>query len=259
MRCFPTFAVLACALAGHRVAISGAEAPLTPVLVELFTSEGCSSCPPADAWIQQLDSSQPIPNAQLIVLSEHVDVWDHDGWKDRFSSHSWTERQLAYVQGLHLSEPHTPQIIVDGGSEVQGNDKARIAEVIQKAAAAPKASVRITSVSIDASSSPILHSRIEVDGAPEIAAADVYAAIALNHAESEVLHGENGGHRLAHVAVLEDLVKIGKVGKGKSLRQDFQRKLKPGSDPSNLRLIVFAQVAGSGQVLGVAMKKSPFQ
>jgi hypothetical protein len=227
----------------------------SPILVELFTSEGCSSCPPADLLLQQLDASQPFPGSQLIVLSEHVDYWDHEGWKDPYSSSLLTERQSGYVRALGQKNPYTPQIIVDGIIELRASGPEEMNRILQKAAALPKIAMRISSLSIEGNSPMLLRARIEADGGSEKHKADIYVAVALDHTESQVLHGENTGQHLRHVAVVQDLSKIGKLDKQTSFGQDFQVKLKPGTDPRNIRIVAFVQEPGFGKVLGVAMQK----
>jgi hypothetical protein len=252
-----TVLALTCVFSRQREVTAASDARY-PVLLELFTSEGCSSCPPADAWVQKLDSDQPIASAQIIVLSEHVDYWDHDGWKDPYSSGLLTERQRDYAQNLGLQDVYTPQLILDGTTELHLSDAKGVQQAFDKADTAPAVSVRINSVAVDAGNPSTLRGRVQVDANPK-EHGDVYVATALDHADTQVLKGENGGHHLSYVGVVEDLTKIGKLEKGKSFEHDFDVKLKPGVDPKNLRVIAFVQEPNLGKVIGAAMEKTNSQ
>ena len=225
-----------------------------PVLVELFTSEGCSSCPPADAWLLQMDTAQPVRGAELIVLSEHVDYWNHDGWKDPFSSSLVTARQEDYVRAFRLDSAFTPQVVVNGAVNLQLSDGQRVRQTFQQAIAASPVPVTITSLAVDPANPAVFHGQVEVDGSSAERSADIYEAVALDHAESEVLHGENGGKHLMHVAVVQQLTKIGTLEKGKKFRRAVDIRLKPGTDHKNIRVVVFAQEPGPGKVLGAALQ-----
>src|SRR5258707_15255983 len=96
------------------------NADLQPVVLELFTSEGCSSCPPADAFLKQLDDAGRVNEVEIIAIEEHVDYWDHLGWRDPFSSYKWTERQEKYSRSLGHGGIYTPQLVVNGRSELVG-------------------------------------------------------------------------------------------------------------------------------------------
>ena len=252
MRAIVLLAILGCFTGAERAQAADTQHATTPILIELFTSEGCSSCPPADAWLQHLDGSQPIPGAQAIVLSEHVDYWNHDGWKDPYSSSLMTDRQSAYVRALGISSPYTPQVIVGGKTELRLDDQQQVNQVLLKAAKAPQLPVSISAIRVEGNSPGVLRAHIVADGTSEKRNADIYAAVALDHAESQVLRGENGGRRLTHAAVVEELMKIGRVERGKVFSQDIQENLKPGMDPKNLRLVVFVQEPDLGSVLGAS-------
>jgi hypothetical protein len=229
----------------------------TPVLVELFTSEGCSSCPPADQLLQKLDQ-QPVAEEEMIVLSEHVDYWNHEGWKDPYSAHFYSERQGAYAKRLGLSDVYTPQMIVDGSNQFVGSDAALAQKALAKALADPKVGVRLSSVSIG--SNNVLLAHLETDALlPSFGMrdADVYVAVALNRAESQVARGENAGRKLSHTAVVKSIVKVGTLRKGKTFAQDLQLKLDPGTDPGNVRVIAFLQEPGQGRVIGAVEQMVP--
>lgn len=233
-----------------------AAQPGSPVLVELFTSEGCSSCPPADVILQRLDEFQPIPGAQLIVMSEHVTYWDQLGWKDPNSSQAFTDRQSAYEGEFGIKEPYTPQFVIDGDQPVSLEKVQALEDALNKAKQTPKIPVRITGANPDPADPARLKTHVEADTNPEKHNADVYVAVVLDHVESQVLRGENGGKHLVHVAVVQQLTRVGKLPKGKSFAQDVELKLKPGEDPKNLRLVAFVQESGPGKMLGAAMRKA---
>ena len=262
-RFIPTsaFAVFlaACAL----LSASDVAHPASPaaVLVELFTSEGCSSCPPADALLQQLDRWQPVAGAQLIVLSEHVDYWDHGGWSDPHSSHLLTERQNGYSDHFKLATVYTPQMVVDGNREFLGSDGRLALQACQKAASVRKIPIRISLISAEKPSHDSqagLQVHVEADPLDEsynFKPADIYVVVALNSTESQVAGGENKGRHLNHVAVVQSLTKIGSVKKGKSFAQDVPLKLDPRTDPGRVRVIAFVQESGQGPVLGAALQR----
>lgn len=250
------FSVL-CAFAGMFTAeprVSAADAA-SPVLVELFTSEGCSSCPPADALLQELDRSQPVAGAQLIVLSEHVDYWNRIGWTDPYSSSFFSNRQSAYAGRFGLDSVYTPQMVVDGAAELGGSDPRLASQAIEKARGREKIPVRISALSWEEAG--VLRAHVEAGPLPESATgrrAEVYFVAALDHAESQVLRGENQGRRLTHVAVVLSLGKIGTTEKGKGFAGDVRVKLDSRRNLADLRVIGFVQQAGTGRVLGATLQ-----
>jgi hypothetical protein len=227
------------------------DANRTPILMELFTSEGCSSCPPVDKWAARLDQAQPIARGQLILLSEHVDYWDHDGWKDPFSSAQLTERQGEYSRAMGLSNVYTPQVIVDGDVEVRPWKADEAKASLEKAALAQTMAVKIVGVTVAGGE---LTGKVEADGTGG-KHGDVFVAVAAEKTETDVLAGENHGKKLTNLAVVRSLVKIGKVEKGKAFSQDFKVKLWTGADAGNLRVVAFVQEPGPGKVLGAAMTR----
>jgi hypothetical protein len=229
-----------------------AHAQKTPILLELFTSEGCSSCPPVDVWAERLEAAQPIAGAEIIVLSEHVNYWDHDGWKDPFSSDQLTARQREYGTLLGLSDDYTPQVILDGDAEVHPQNGALTKQSLEKAAGVPMMAVRIDGAAL---ASGELTGRVVADGSGQKHGGDVYIVVALDKTMTDVLAGENDGKKLTNVAVVRNLVKVGKLEKGKAFDQPFHVKLWDGVDPANLRVVAFVQGSDLGKVLGVAMTK----
>jgi hypothetical protein len=236
-----------------------AQTDVSPVLVELFTSEGCSSCPPADALLRKLDSLQPVKGVQAIVLSEHVDYWNHDGWEDAYSSRLFTERQTNYVRRLAVADPYTPQMVLDGVAQMNGSDAGAVTSALEKARGRAKVALRISSAAVEGKT---VHLHLVADALPESARtgeADIFVATALSRAQSHVSAGENQGRDLSHVAVAETIQKVGTVEKGKSFERDVTIAVKSPPDLANLRLIGFVQESDTGPVLGATLVSAPIQ
>ncbi|HEY2465581.1 MAG TPA: DUF1223 domain-containing protein [Steroidobacteraceae bacterium] len=244
------------AASGGIAAAADAQQSASPVLIELFTAEGCSSCPPADTFLRILDQSQPVHGAQLIALGEHVDYWDNQGWHDPFSSASLTDRQRGYERALGRSEPYTPQFIIDGTSEMRLSDRPKIAQLLTDAAASPKIPVSIDSLKIEPGTPAFVSGKVTADGSAQGHKSDVYLGLALDHFESKVLRGENRGQTLDHVAILLELAKLGALMPGGKFSQDFRVPVKAGVDPANLRVIGFVQESRYGKVVGAALRKT---
>src|ERR1700693_3664629 len=133
------------------------NAQQTPVLVELFTSEGCSDCPPADALLERLDRSQPVSGTELIVLSEHVDYWNDIGWKDPYSSHEYSERQSAYAARFGRRSVYTPQMVIDGHFELVGSDERRAIQAVENDTKFVKVPLSLSAIRFDGNDKLSMH------------------------------------------------------------------------------------------------------
>jgi len=249
---------VASVFASAKAQAPAAETGRKPVVVELFTSEGCSSCPPADALLQQLEQQQPIAGAEIIALEEHVDYWNHDGWIDPFSSPEWTQRQQAYVT-LFKKDAYTPELVVNGRSQFLGSDAQAAQLEIEKAAGSLKTEVAITSGSPEGKGSQrftVSVGKIAGNAAGDVP--EVWLAVTEDGLHSSVSLGENAGHVLHHVATLRSLHKIGVAdanAASAAFTGDPVVKFNSHWNAENVHVTVFVQEKKSREILGAASTK----
>ncbi len=225
-----------------------AAQPRTPIVVELFTSEGCSSCPPADNLLARLEQFQPYSGVEVIALGEHVDYWNHLGWQDRFSSPIFSARQQGYGRAFRLESVYTPEIIVNGQAEFLGTDQMRIQKEIEKASQGPKARIDVALLSSDTL-------RLKIENLPPGAQdSDIVLAITETGLESNVQRGENGGRQLRHTGVVRSLISLGHLDprKAGAYSADAKLRLSPDWRRENLKLVLFIQDRTSRKILGAA-------
>jgi len=233
------------------------EGNRSPVLVELFTSEGCSSCPPADELLARIEKEQPIAGAEVIVLSQHVDYWNRLGWADPYSSAAFSERQSGYARAFKRDGVYTPQMVVDGRAEFVGSNQDKAYNAIGRAAKTQKTLIQITRGAQSKAEGNTIPLNIRIENLPAISAGDtaeVLLAVAEDDLHSSVSRGENAGHKLSHTAVVRQLSIVGSLdsqaGNGFtaapviSIVNNWKKK--------NLRAVVFVQERESRHVLGAA-------
>jgi len=215
-----------------------------PIVVELFTSEGCSDCPPAEALITQLSHQRTSKSTELILLEEHVDYWNSSGWFDRFSSSDFTDRQNRYVKQFHLATPYTPQMVVDGRLQGVGNSVSGVQRMLSDASSDPKTSavalrlVSPTKLSVTVDDST--HGKQKV-----------LLAITEDDLTTKVKGGENGGRVLTHSAVVRNLKSLGNTADGK-FETTVDLPAKSDWKRPDLRAIILVQSSDSGQIVGAA-------
>jgi hypothetical protein len=214
------------------------------VVVELFTSEGCSSCPPADELLPHLRQEPNANGAEVIPLGFHVDYWDSSSWRDRFSSAAYSRRQEDYARRFRIEGPYTPQLVVNGEDQFVGSSTGRAHEAIAEAGTeAPAAQVDISSAG---------QGTVELKiTSPQ--PADVMLAVTEDNLVTKVGGGENGGRTLHHAAVVREFRQVGQIKNG-AFSGAVPLTIKPEWKRKDLRVVVFVQDGGSGKILGAASR-----
>jgi hypothetical protein len=211
------------------VAAAGAET--RPVVLELFTSEGCSSCPPAEVIVNELAQR---PN--VLPLSFHVDYWDDLGWRDRYSLAAATKRQRMYARTLRRSSVYTPQAVIDGSRDIVGSQRVAVMDAISGHRDGVATSVSATGGTI----------QIRVGAGSDAATADVLLVGYLREATTSIGRGENSGRTLKESNIVLWLHELGRwSGKPREFEMSLSRL------PENVTdIAVLIQSAGQGAILG---------
>jgi hypothetical protein len=228
-----------------RVQSSGSP---VPVVVELFTSEGCSSCPPADRLLADLVKTQPVPGALVIGLSEHVDYWDNLGWKDPFSSALFTRRQSGYATLAGHGDVYTPQMVMNGGEAVVGSDREAAVAAIGRAAAKP------APIAIALTWNDTGHVETVIAAHAASSVEQVYLAVTEDGLASSVKSGENAGHTLDHTGVTRRLIRLGALKADGSFHDTRQIELDAAWRKPQLHFVAFVQRGESGGIVASARR-----
>ncbi len=238
----------AAAVPSSGFAQAAASKPASIAVVELFTSEGCSSCPPADALLRQINLKQANAGQLIVGISEHVTYWNNLGWRDPYSLPVFTERQSVYASRLSAEGSYTPQMVLNGRDQFVGSDDGALQRALLD-------DFRRSHLDLSILSSNRTHSGVDVTFSLKQPAKplDIIAVLTDDADRSNVLRGENGGRLLQHVSVARSLTRVATV-KDDS-RQSVHLPLPDGFQTegnSGHHLILFAQEPNQGAILGAA-------
>lgn len=233
---------VAAQIAGSQAAASGTST--TPkAVVELFTSQGCSSCPAADALLGKLAN-----RADIVALSLSVDYWDYLGWKDTLASAKFTERQRAYAEARRDGMVYTPQAVVNGLMHVNGGDEGKITRAIEKATNSPsglQVPIRMSShdgkLVVEAGAAPV---------GVTIKEATLWLAVVTDSVEVPIRRGENEGKTITYHNVVRELMPIG-MWDGKSITVQLEHHT--FMSPVVARCAVLLQQGRAGPIIGAAL------
>ena len=218
------------------------------ILVELFTSEGCSSCPPADDLLREIDGTQTSTGQLIVGISEHVTYWNSLGWSDPYSSDIYTSRQSSYGKRFGLESVYTPQMVVNGGVEFVGSDRSRLSRaILDQSSQSHPITLRILSTQVEGS---MLSLRFSAAGEFPKRSVDITAVLVDDTDRSTVHRGENSGRTLTHVAVARSMQRVATLSD--AVEKTVQITIPQSTDLSKgHHLVLFAQMSGYGRVLSV--------
>jgi hypothetical protein len=246
-------AALLCAQVAHAPAasrpaatweVAAAGAARVPVVVELFTSEGCSSCPAADEALRELGATQAVAGVEIIALGQHVDYWNRLGWRDPFSSPQFTARQRWYAERFGEGN-YTPQAVVNGRYQLVASQRRSLLSAITAAAQAPRATVTVTRAAGAL--------RVQVSQLPA-GTHSARVALALTEAglSSHVGRGENAGRLLQHAPLVRTWRTLGTVEANGSFTTAAPLELAENWQAANLKAVVLVQDTETRHVVGAA-------